>query len=208
MPSNEKGVERFAHEHPNYVFTEFIVPEASLAEVWPLIHTLRVLVARPKGSDPEIVGTYLRFGNKRSDDGSGKNYVVYTTTDIPNFMCFVDFETGEYGDGRLVYADRIERCAAHPDSNDVAEGRIACWDEIVNIVLGVTERLAPLGYLGFDIGITPDGPKVMEINSHSGIHNLQVFRPLMEEPAFKALYEQKKMEAESADPVARRKIPR
>ena len=31
-----------------------------------------------------------------------------------------------------------------------------------------------LSYLGFDIGITEDGPKLMEINSHSGVHYLQM----------------------------------
>ena len=49
-------------------------------------------------------------------------------------------------------------------------------------------HLSPLSYLGFDLGITDKGPKLMEINSHPGIEYVQLHKPLMADPVAGAYY--------------------
>ena len=43
-------------------------------------------------------------------------------------------------------------------------------------ILGIAKLFSLVEYMGFDIGLTDRGPKIMEINSHPGIGYLQMFR--------------------------------
>jgi glutathione synthase/RimK-type ligase-like ATP-grasp enzyme len=45
----------------------------------------------------------------------------------------------------------------------------------------ISQHLAPLTYLGYDIAITDDGFKIIDINSHQGIRMFQVYGPLLRE---------------------------
>ena len=64
-------------------------------------------------------------------------------------------------------------------------------------------RLGPVEYMGFDVCETTDGPKIMEINSHSGSKYLQLYKPFMRDP-YLADYFTRKVEAiESLDADAR-----
>lgn len=181
----------FAQEHPNYVFTEFLVPEASMRRIDPLIHTLRTLVVNHHGNDPFIAGTYLRFGMKEVAEKTGAaNYTYLRQLDDRDFVCNVAVESGSFGDAKLVYATKVEDAPVHPDSGLAAEGTISCWPEIVELSLGIARHLPLLSVLGFDIGVTDAGPKIMEINSHPGVHYVQLFTPLMADPRFKAFIDE------------------
>lgn len=178
-------LDTLAASHRNYVFTEFISPVDYMAKVDPLIHTLRLLVVNPHHDDPFIAGGYLRFGLREIAERTGSaNYAAPVERGDRVLVCGVNLETGEYGDGRLVYADCVSGCLTHPDSGEKVEGRIECWRDVEDLVLGISRHLAFLPFLGFDVGITQDGPKLMEINSHSGIHYIQLFRPLLSDDRF------------------------
>lgn len=185
-------IERFPSDHPNYVFTEFLVPEKSMGRIDPLIHTLRVLVVNHHGNDPAVVGTYLRFGMKEVAEKTGSaNYTYLKTAEDRDFVGHVDVDSGRYGEGRLVYATRVEDAPVHPDSGLEATGTIGCWDEVLGFSLGIAEYMPTLSFLGFDVGITDDGPKIMEINSHPGVHYVQLFTPLLEDPRFRDYVEER-----------------
>ena len=49
------------------------------------------------------------------------------------------------------------------------------------MVEGLADRFNLVEYMGFDICETPDGPKLIEINSHSGGKYLQVFTPFLKD---------------------------
>ena len=172
------GVGEFVGEHPNYVFTEYIRPEASLARINPLIHTIRALVLNPTGADPTPAMTYLRFGSQDGEHGTGANYVEPTTADICSFNVHVDVSTGAYGNGRLVYANRVEDAPAHPTSGVFAEGVVPRWDELLEMLRRLALKVGACEYLGFDACMTDRGPMIMEINSHTGIRYLHLFRPV------------------------------
>ena len=179
QPADEEKLAAFVADHPNYVITEFIRPSAELAAIDPLIHTLRVLVVNPTGVDPQPIAAYLRFGLGSNKSGDVANYTPPTRADICSFNVQVDLATGSFGNGKVVYANRVVDSPAHPDSGVEATGTIACWPQVKAMMHDVALRLGPVEYLGFDVGITPDGPKIMEINSHTGIKYLQLFTPLM-----------------------------
>ena len=180
--SDEAGVLGFVEDHPNYVFTEFIRPEASLAAINPLIHTLRALVLNPTGSDPRLAMTYLRFAPDSGEKGSGANYVAPTSSEVWDFNVHVDVHDGTYGEGKVVYANRVVESPAHPASGVVAEGTVPQWEELLEMLRKISLKVGACEYLGFDACVTDKGPKIMEINSHSGIKYLQLFRPIMTDP--------------------------
>lgn len=181
-PVDLGGLAAFAQEHPNYVLTEFIRPCAQLAAIDPLIHTLRIFMINPDGTHPAHVAGYLRFALGADKSGDTANYTPPTEADICSFNVAVDLANGRYGSGRLVYANRVVSAPAHPDSGAVAEGTLPFWEEILQLTHDVALRFGPLECLGFDLGLTEGGPRIIEINSHTGIKYLQLFTPLMSHP--------------------------
>lgn len=174
---DEGGIKKFIEQNNNYVYTEYFNPEEKMAEIFPLIHTMRVLVINSKGNNPRIAGAYLRFGTKNT------GYANYTNcSENVEFVYDVDIDldSGDYYGGKLVFADHVEDSPRHPDTDILVEGTIDCWNEIKEMVFGVAKHLKQCEYLGFDVCITNNGIKIMEINSHSGIKHIQLRRPLLE----------------------------
>ena len=189
-PASPEEIDRFPVEHPNYVFTEYLEPIASMGAIDPLIHTLRVLVVNPHGDDPFVAANYLRFGMQEVAQKTGAaNYTCLTTPEDRDYVAHVDQVTGRFGEGKLAYATKLEDAPAHPDSGVLVEGDLPFWSEVEELSLGIARYMPVLSYLGFDIGITEAGPKLMEINSHSGVHYLQMFTPLMADERFRAFAE-------------------
>ena len=205
------GIEEFVAGHPNYVFTEFIRPEASLAAINPLIHTLRALVINPTGTSPTPTIAYLRFGMGDGSTGTGANYVAPTTADICSYNVEIDLATGRYGNGKLVYANRVEDAPCHPASGVPAEGVIPQWGEVLEMMRRLSLKVGACEYLGFDACVTDKGPKIMEINSHTGVKYLQLFHPIWEDETLAAYYRGKLAAIDALDDGARARrnaIPR
>lgn len=181
-PTDEAGIIEFVEGHRNYVFTEFLHPSAEMAAIDPLIHTMRVIVTNPDGVSPKPIATYLRFAVADSASKTGANYQSPTSADICSYNVYINPGTGEYGRGKLVYANKVVDAPCHPVSGVKAEGTVACWPDVLAMMRDISLQLGPVEYLGFDVGITPDGPRIMEINSHSGCKYIQVFEPIWENP--------------------------
>ena len=65
--------------------------------------------------------------------------------------------------------------------------------------------------MGFDIGITEDGFKLMEINSHPGHVLPQIFHPLLENDVVKAYFKDKLSKINAftdAQRIVRNNLPR
>ena len=58
----------------------------------------------------------------------------------------------------------------HPDTGTLLEGVLPNWDHIKDGVLKVSKQIPQLEYLGFDIAITKNGFKILEINIHQDLH--------------------------------------
>ena len=86
-PSDASGVEAFVRAHPNYVFTEFIRPNAQMAAIDPLIHTLRLVMVNPAGTNPTLISSYLRFGMGADKSGATANYAPPTDGSIGAYNC-------------------------------------------------------------------------------------------------------------------------
>ena len=185
----EKDVLEFVHTHPNYVFTEYIRPSSNFARFSPLIHTLRLVTLNDNGKS-RIIGGYLRLPCENTGEA---NYTVLDGTDTGKFNIFagVDFDSGEYGNAQKTFINRIEPCAIHPDTGVEIKGRIDNYEELKQTILSIANRFNTLEWLGFDIGVTDNGFKCMEINTHPGIKYMQIFKPFLTDDILKSYFAKK-----------------
>lgn len=198
----EEDVEQFIAQHPNYVFTEFIRPAKGLAAINPLIHTIRVLVINPTGINPTPTAGYLRFALDDGTSGTGKNYVAPTSKEIGSYNVEIDLQTGIFGNGKLVYGNRVESAPIHPTSGVPAKGTLPHWKELLEMLERLSYKVGACEYLGFDACITDKGPMIMEINSHTGIKYLQLFQPIMDNEILASYYSKKLKELDALDAEA------
>ena len=202
-PATEADVRRFVGEHPNYVFQEYIRPGGVYGEITPLIHTLRVLVINEDGVSPKIVRAYFRFPCKWSGEA---NYIALdgVNKDVYTIYADVDVETGRWGGAKLIYANRVEAAPVHPDSGKALSGEIAGFGRLRQLILGIADRLNACEYMGFDIGITDRGFRLMEINSHPEIRGFQCFRPMFATPEIADYFKRKLAALDKLTPEQRK----
>lgn len=207
---SETEVIDFVRTHPNYVFTEYLRPDDDWARYSPLIHTIRIMVLNEHGDDPCFVGNYIRIPY----EGSGtSNYISHdgTNNDDYNIYALIDMETGEYGDAIAAYPDRADPLACHPDTGVPIHGTIRCLEEMKKASLDIARWFNTLEYFGIDFGITTEGLKIMEINTHPMVTISQIKNPLYKDARAKAYFQRKLREIDSmseAEKEARNRILR
>lgn len=182
----ENDISMFIQEHPNYLFTEFLSPSSTFASVYPTIHTIRVVVMN-KDWQPKILGGYLRFSNHSAGVA---NYVIFDkyNSESLNVCVNIDFDNGTYGPGKLIYINRTEISYQHPDTKKSLSGILPEFDQLLDLIQRVCRKFSTIEYMGFDIGHTENGYKIMEINTHPGIKYMQIFNPLLENEKTKSFY--------------------
>ncbi len=183
------GVSTFINDHPNYVFTEYLYPVDYMAEISPMIHTLRIVVVN-SNNNPKILGGYLRFPNSNT---GAVNYLIVDEKNREKFNIFSDFDfnNGTFGPAKFTYVDRSVLAEKHPDTGRLLKGNIKDYQSLKKIVLGIAEKFSTLEYIGFDIGITTKGFKCMEINTLPGIKYMQIFHPFFAESEYSEYFSTK-----------------
>ena len=185
-PKNKEEVIGFIKDNQNYLYTEFIYPHKDLYKIDPKIHTLRVIVLNEDGNNPVIIGGYLRFGHS----GLGSSNYLHTNESM-NIYSGVDFDKGEFGRTKAVYMNRTEELNNHPDSGEILFGKLPKFNEIKKNVISISKRFFGVEFMGFDIGITDDGFKIMEINSHPGLAIPQMFNPYYSDEKIRRYFHKK-----------------
>lgn len=205
---DDKEVERseivfFVLNHPNYIYTEYLVPSEAMGKIYPSIHTLRMVVVNKDGCDPRLIGGYLRIPHNTS---RLSNYIVVggARHDDYNINLDVNIDTGDYGDAKFTFSNRVESRLVHPETKVSLTGRIEKYCELKSIVLSISKMLSPLEFLGFDIGITPNGFKCMEINSLPGIKYMQLFKPFFANPETERYFRNKIHEIDNLSEIEKK----
>lgn len=180
---SEAEICEFVETHPNNIYTEFFRAGGLLGKISPVIHTVRVQTINPTGSEPHLAAAYVRFASGHNSDDSVANFRAPLLVDnIAMYNTQLNTETGAFGNGKLIYANRVLDMPNHPDTGVPAEGVIAEWPEIRRTAMALAEHLNLVEYMGFDFCVTPKGVKLIEINTHSGGKYLQVFTPYLKDP--------------------------
>lgn len=220
--ASEADVRAFVTENRNYLYTEFFHPAEEWAKINPVIHTLRILMLNEDGVNPRTMASYFRFavsddsGITKNDD-SKSNFNLPRKPGLRLFNVPFNPEDGTYGASTgkhsilLSYNAGRKDLDVHPDSGTYVDGKIKEWPELEQMLKDMAIRLAPVEWLGYDLCMTDMGPKLMEINSHSGCTYLQMFTPYRKHPVLSDYFERKLSAIDALTPeqiAARNGIPR
>lgn len=201
-PADEQVLKAFVWNNKNYLYTEFLHPAAGWAQISPVIHTIRILMLNEDGVKPRSVASYIRFAVS-DDSGLSKNDDSKSNFNLPRepglrlFNVPFDIATGAYGksSGRssilLSYNHGRKDLDVHPDSGVTVDGFLEEWPEIEKMLKSMAVRLAPVEWMGYDLCMSTSGPKLMEINSHSGCTYLQMFTPYRKHAILAPYFERK-----------------
>ena len=125
------------------------------------LHTLRLAVVIRDDGTPELVwsGFRIAVGDAVIDNFRGGR--------LGNLSCEMDLVSG-----RITKAYRgrgaepgMEQLDIHPVTAVPLVGfRVPLWDDAVRLVLEAAPVFLPVRTMGFDVGLTPDGPRIVEMN--------------------------------------------
>ena len=151
-----------------YNTSEYIVMHRDLRRIYSEVAcTVRIMVINRRGFDPVIENAYFRIGTKSTGftDNIGSGGV----------FAYVDEKTGFFHDAEVIKEHIITPCPVHPDTGERIEGMLPHWGEVLSVIPELCRYISPLEYLGFDVVITDEGFKILEINTHQDLHRYPTY---------------------------------
>jgi len=120
------------------------------------INTIRVVTIN-KGGNVKIVCTFVRIGNGGDVDNFNSG----------GMMTRVDLQTG-----RIMF-EAVDKSGVvyenHPKTGiRIKDYQIPMWQEVLELAQKAAEVIPQVGYVGWDVAITPSGPVLVEGNEFPG----------------------------------------
>lgn len=148
--------------HDEYIVTEFVIMHPFLSSLYDeVVSTVRIMAIRTEEGFG-LYDAFLRIGT--SSTGNTDNLAT------GGVVAKVDLETGELFDPERLSNHKFMPCPHHPDTGTEIAGIIPFWDEIKRQVECMSTYLFPLEFFGFDVAVTAEGFKILEINVHQDLH--------------------------------------
>ena len=175
-PASPADIADFLAAREDYVFTELLVSHPDLVRIGDgAASSVKIVAYRNEDQPIRLAGAYIKFGSSLSG-----------TMDNMSAGCIVadiNLANGEFGDSKIFRENRVYPIQVHPDSGAEIGGTVPFWEEIKSTLSKVGEYLTHFRYLGYDIIITPDGFKFVEIDSLPAIDVLNCYHPLLDDPS-------------------------
>jgi hypothetical protein len=164
-----------------YIVTEYLFTHKNLSRIWDKTpNALRILTVKEEGREPQIADSYIRFGTKKSGP------VEHNTAE--NVVAPVQLDSGLFTNGKMIINNKIQDCKIHPDTKAALEGKLPFWEQITETILAICSYIPQVRYMGFDIIITDNGFKIIEINSRPGIGFHNYSHPVLTNDKCKELF--------------------
>ncbi len=162
-----------------YLITEFITPNKALLSIWNKSSSIRIIVLRGKNQLPQIAHAYIRFGTESSGfvDNPGQGAIW-------SHIGIVDgsFENGyQFGTSKEYFS-----ISYHPDTKKRLKGVIPNWHFICEKIIEISNTIPEVIFMGYDVFVTEDSFKIIEINSHPGFE--QISRQFLTDPVTKPFF--------------------
>jgi hypothetical protein len=172
MQMNIDELGKFLASLDRFIVTEYVISHEAIRRIYKgSPNTLRVIAVHNENEEPIIVGAYYRFGNSSTG--------VVDNIDAGGIACGVDIFKGILHSPKLHIGSEWLDAPVHPDTKIRIEGKVPHWELILQIVVDICKYLPQLKYMSFDIIITENGFKIIEINSHGAIYVMQMYFPLL-----------------------------
>lgn len=143
--------------------TQYLENNKFLKEIYSeTTFTVRIMVINDKVIKPWIANAYLRIATKKTGltDNIGDGGICAR----------IDIETGKIFEPEIIEDHIISPCPFHPDTAVPIEGEIPNWNKIKKGILELSSYICQLEYMGFDVVVTDNSFKILEINTHQDLH--------------------------------------
>lgn len=157
-PDAQNIYTKFKNVDQRLLIEDLIIQHPKVNEIYPLaVNTLRVVTIHHNGKT-KIICTYFRIGNN-------SNFV--DNFNSAGMVAPVDEFTGIVKDKAIDKNKTLYE--VHPLSGTLIKGfRFPYWDEAMDLVRKASEVVPQMGYVGWDLAFTPDGPCIVEGNPFPG----------------------------------------
>lgn len=146
-----------------YCLSEIVEAHHQISEIYPnALSTIRVMVINRDIDNPVIEHAYMRIGSSKTGVTDNIGY--------GGICCYVDKDTGRYYGAQNVIDHVFHSCPIHPDTGVEIEGYIPNWDKVREGIIKTAKMIPQIEYMGYDIAITEDGFRIIEINTHQDLH--------------------------------------
>lgn len=153
------------------LITEYVTAHHEISRIFSLsANTARIMVINEDGLHPFVANAIIRFGTQSS--GSVDNISA------GGFFSIIDIKNGNFSMGRK-YGPHFAICETHPDTQVKVSGTVPNWDFLMVKIVEIAKYLVELNYMGFDVVVTEEGFKILEINSFQGMEVFQYYYPLL-----------------------------
>lgn len=157
-----------------YLITEYVNSHDSIRKIYDVTpNTIRIQVIRDKNKEPKIIGSFIRFGTQQSG--------VLETPLSGGIIAGIDLKDGKTFDPNVVIDHNLQSIKLHPDTKEKLEITIPNWSELTSKIEEISSYIPQLTYLGFDIIVTNEGFKIIEINSLTAPTVISYYYPLFAE---------------------------
>ena len=181
---NEADIASIAFQREALLVTRFVEQHPYASAIFPgSINTLRLLMLRD-GDGVFLAAASHRFGTTRSAPvDSVSRGGLSVGVDVASGTLARGLAHPKHTDGKVVWLEQ------HPDTGAQIYGvLVPDWQELVDELLAITERLAFISYVGWDVVMTATGFMVIEANHNPDVSGMQINGPLLVDERVKAFY--------------------
>ncbi len=154
----DEMLKRWAEDKEGYILEEIVIQNEEVSKVYPCsINTIRTVTLLKEGK-PYVVQTYFRIGNEgRFVDNFNSGGMT-----VP-----IDVKTGVVLDKAIDKKKNLYDI--HPYTGYKIKGfKFPYWEEVIQMAKELSVKIPDMGYVGWDIALTKDGPVIIEANEYPG----------------------------------------
>ena len=149
--------DKLTDENNNFELEEVIKQHPEVSKIYPdAINTVRVVTIL-KDNVPHIICAYFRIGNGKYVDNFNSGGMVAPVNEL----------TGEAMDRAIDKKKNLYE--NHPQTGSKIKGfKFPDWDKAISMCKEASKVVPQMGYIGWDVCFTPNGPIFVEGNEFPG----------------------------------------
>lgn len=117
----------------------------------------------------------------------GNGTAIANASSVKAIFALIDVETGEIVTEGVDYNGNHYKCT--PETYKVIKGsKIPYWEDVKKITRNAAKTIPDVGYIGWDVAITPAGPILIEGNNDAGYTAYQLYDLTKQHKGIRSLY--------------------